>query len=117
MSRALEERRQLMPAVQKEAMAKLLDYLKALHQKARLQDMNGAAKLAGARTPTREQFAAACGTTYPLLKQICYAARPCSVSLAVAIDRETGGEIRMEDLCPDRIDWAYVRTAMRKRRS
>lgn len=117
MSRALEEKRQLLPPVQQEAMAKLLDHLKALHQKARLQDMSGGAKLAGPRTPTREEFAAACGTTYPLLKQICYGARPCSVSLAVSIDRETGGEVRMEDLCPDRLDWSYVRSTMRKRRA
>ena len=116
MSRALEEKRQQLPPAQQQAMAKLLEYVKALRQKSRLQDMAGSGRLVGKRSPTREEFAAACGTTYPLLKQVGYGARPCSVTLAVNIDRETGGEIRMEDLCPDRIDWAYIRKAMRSRR-
>lgn len=67
---------------------------------------------------TQIEFAALCrpkgkSTTRGQLRLICCGSRTCSPELAVEIDRVTGGRIRMEHLCPDAIDWEYVRWAMR----
>lgn len=41
----------------------------------------------------REEFSAACGTTYARLRQIAYGNEPASPELCVAIDRESCGEV------------------------
>jgi len=56
----------------------------------------------------RSEFAARCGTTEGHLRNVAYKCRPCAPELAVAIERESGGVIRVEQLRPD-VDWAVVR--------
>ncbi|NNP68414.1 helix-turn-helix domain-containing protein [Acinetobacter sp. Ac_5812] len=60
---------------------------------------------------TKEQrttFAAKCGTTLGNLNQIIYSTTPCGASLAIDIDRESGGAVRCDDLCPT-ADFQYLR--------
>lgn len=68
----------------------LLDYMKKLDK----------AKL--------EQFAERCATSLGQLRQVAYGNRRASAGLAIAIDRETLGEVPCEETRPD-IDWAYLR--------
>jgi len=61
------------------------------------------------RTPDeREAFALACETTPGHLKNIGYGYKSCAEKLAIAIERESRGEITCEELRPD-VDWAYLR--------
>lgn len=67
--------------------------------------------------PQKEAFAKACETNLPHLKQIAGGWRTCRESLAINIERESGGKVTCEELCPD-VDWAYLRnTKPRKRRA
>ena len=59
---------------------------------------------------SRVAFATACGTTWPHLRNVIYGLRPCSERLAMAIERQSAGTVRVESLCPD-ADWAVVRGA------
>jgi DNA-binding transcriptional regulator YdaS (Cro superfamily) len=68
----------------------LLDYLKSMP------------------TPERATFAQRCGTTIGHLTNIAYGYRPCGESLAIAVERESGGVIQVEVLCPD-VDWPVIR--------
>lgn len=54
-------------------------------------------------------FADKCGTSAGQLKQVAYGNRRASASLAISIDRFTGGRVPCESLRPD-IDWAYLRS-------
>ena len=56
----------------------------------------------------RDAFAALCGTTRGHLTNIAYGQKTCAEKLAIAIERESHGAVRCEDLCPD-VDWAYLR--------
>lgn len=56
----------------------------------------------------REDLARRCGTTANYLRNVAYDMRQCSPGLAVALDRETDGLLRCEQLCPDGLDWAYL---------
>lgn len=56
----------------------------------------------------RDTFAALCGTTRGHLTNIAYGQKPCAEKLAIAIERESHGAVRCEDLRPD-VDWAYLR--------
>lgn len=56
----------------------------------------------------REDFAARCGTSLGYLKLVMYGNRNCSAGLAISIDRESGGVISCDDLCPD-VDFDYIR--------
>ncbi len=58
----------------------------------------------------RESFAAGCGTTIDYLFQVGYGNRKPKAALAVAIERESAGVVRCEDLLPD-VDWGYLRGA------
>jgi len=53
-------------------------------------------------------FAKRCGTTLNHLRAIAYGAKPCGESLAINIERESGGAVKVESLRPD-VDWAVVR--------
>lgn len=64
--------------------------------------------LGGLAPDQREEMAARCGTSVGHLKNIAYGYKPCGEALAIAIDRESGGQVRCEDLRPD-VDWAYLR--------
>ncbi|WP_314407389.1 YdaS family helix-turn-helix protein [Pseudomonas kuykendallii] len=55
-----------------------------------------------------ERFATGCGTTVGQMKQVAYGNRRPNGGLAIAIDRETRGEVPCEMTRPD-IDWAYLR--------
>lgn len=48
----------------------------------------------------RAALATACDTTLGHLKNIAYGYKPCSVVLAVALERETGGALLSEELAP-----------------
>ena len=56
----------------------------------------------------RERFAVACGTSVGHLRNVAGGYKTCAESLAINIDRESGGAVRCEDMRPD-VDWAYVR--------
>lgn len=56
----------------------------------------------------RESFAQKCGTSLGYMNLIMYGHRKCSATLAIAIDRESNGAVRCDDLCPD-ADFAYLR--------
>ena len=62
-----------------------------------------------ALSPTeRSEFARRCGTTIGHLSNVMNGHKPCSPELAVAIERESGGDIRGEGLT-QKLDWAYIR--------
>lgn len=56
----------------------------------------------------RIEFALKCGTTIGNLNQIIYSKTPCGASLAIDIDRESGGLVCCDDLCPG-ADFSYLR--------
>jgi len=70
-------------------MQSLLDYINSLDEAA------------------RTNFSARCATSIDYLRQVGYGNRKCGEKLAVAIDRESGGVVPMEQLRPD-VDWEYV---------
>ncbi|WP_369064759.1 helix-turn-helix domain-containing protein [Burkholderia gladioli] len=57
----------------------------------------------------REDLAARCGTTANHLRNVAYRLKRCSPGLAVALERETCGRLRCDVLCPDKVDWSYLR--------
>lgn len=64
--------------------------------------------LAGLSGPERRALAERCGTSFGHLNNVRYGIKPCAVELAIALERESGGTVRCEDLRPD-VDWAYIR--------
>lgn len=54
-------------------------------------------------------FAIRCGTTAGYMRLVAYGNRRCRESLAINIDRESGGIVKMEVLRPD-VDWEHVRS-------
>lgn len=56
----------------------------------------------------QNDFAARCGTTIGYMRLIAYGVRKCREALAINIDRESGGAVKMRSLRPD-VDWDYVR--------
>lgn len=63
----------------------------------------------GIPVPDRPGFASRCGTTHKYLNMVAHGQKQrVGESLAIAIDRETAGAVRCEDLRPD-VDWAYLR--------
>jgi DNA-binding transcriptional regulator YdaS (Cro superfamily) len=60
-------------------------------------------------SPTeREAFAVRCGTTAGHLRNVAYEDRSCGESLAIEIDRESGGKVTCEELRAD-VDWGHLR--------
>lgn len=57
---------------------------------------------------SRREFAHRCGTSLGYLQLVVYGHRRAGESLAIAIDRESGGTVTVEELRPD-VDWAYLR--------
>lgn len=55
----------------------------------------------------RDKFALACDTSVGHLRNVAYG-KACRERLAIAIERESGGAVRIESLSPEP-DWAYVR--------
>lgn len=58
--------------------------------------------------PKRIEFAYRCETSYPHLRNIAYGQKSCGEKLAIAIERESDGAVRCEELRPD-VDWAFLR--------
>lgn len=56
----------------------------------------------------KRDFAVRCGTSINHLRAIAYGAKPCGESLAINIERESAGLVRVEGLRPD-VDWAVIR--------
>lgn len=54
----------------------------------------------------RKGFAVRCGTTPGHMRNVMYGSKTCGVTLAVAIERETGNAVTRRELCPDK--WAEV---------
>lgn len=63
--------------------------------------------LFGMALAERKAFAERCGTSVRHLQNIVYG-KTCGETLAINIERESGGAVRCEDLRPD-VDWAYLR--------
>lgn len=59
-------------------------------------------------TPEQEAFAKRCGTSLNYLRKAISTGQQLRESLVIDIERESGGEVRCEQLRPD-VDWAYVR--------
>lgn len=64
--------------------------------------------LYGLEPDEREAFADRCKTSLGHLKNVAYRYKPCGESLAIDIDRESGGKVTCEELRPD-VDWAHLR--------
>jgi DNA-binding transcriptional regulator YdaS (Cro superfamily) len=67
----------------------------------------------------REEFALRCETNVKQLLNICGPKpRPCSPELAIHIERETKGQVRVELMAPRtnkmRVDWKYIRGSARR---
>jgi len=60
----------------------------------------------------REDFARACSTSPHYLYLVSKGIKKPGEKLCIAIERESGGEIRVEQLRPD-VDWAYLRGTAR----
>lgn len=57
----------------------------------------------------RDDFARECGTTKNYLNMIrCGKKRP-NESLCIALEKNSGGAVKCEELRPD-VDWAYIRS-------
>lgn len=68
----------------------------------------------------RERFCKRCGTSWANMKQIMRGDRSIAPWLAINLDRESGGKLKMEELCVEvdprhKIDWDYVRKALRRK--
>jgi len=57
---------------------------------------------------TRADFAERCGTTEGHLRNVAYSCKTCAAELAVNIERESGGLVRVEEIRDD-IDWSVIR--------
>ena len=55
-----------------------------------------------------EDFAERCGTSVGQMQHVARGHRRAGESLAINIERESGGVVRCETLRPD-VDWAYLR--------
>lgn len=57
----------------------------------------------------RESFAERVGTSWGYLQHVASGRRKASGALAIAIERETNGDVPCEETCPDG-DWGYIRS-------
>lgn len=64
---------------------------------------------------TRESFATSCGTTFGHLRNVGYGLRECSPELAAALERESGGKVKRQDLRPQ--DWKLIWPELVKRKA
>ena len=63
-----------------------------------------------------EAFATSCGTTVGQIRQVAGEHRRAGETLAINIERESGGAVLCESLRPD-VDWAYIRSTGKKRKA
>lgn len=64
--------------------------------------------LNGLDSARQQAFAVECGTTIGYLRKACSINQRLGADLCIAIERESGGSVRCEELRPD-VDWAYLR--------
>ena len=64
----------------------------------------------------RQTFADACESSVGHIKNIGYGYKPCAEKLAIAIEKNSGGKVRCEDLRPD-VDWQFLRDSDAAERS
>ncbi len=62
--------------------------------------------------PERTAFAERCGTTEGYLRSAASSGKRLGIKFVIAIERESGGKVRAEDLQPD-VDWAFFRSRKR----
>lgn len=62
------------------------------------------------RPVEQADFCARCNTSVGYLRKAISVGHKLGDSLVVAIERESGGVVRCEDLRPD-VDWAYLRNS------
>ncbi len=60
--------------------------------------------------PERDAFAERCKTTVGYLRKAVSTKQQLGVELCISLDRESGGALRCERLCPG-LDWDYLRKA------
>lgn len=67
--------------------------------------------------PLEEQqaYAARCGTTIGYLRKVLSTGQELGPEIVIALERESGGEVRCEDVRPD-VDWQYLRTSRKARK-
>jgi DNA-binding transcriptional regulator YdaS (Cro superfamily) len=56
----------------------------------------------------RDALAERCRTSAGHLRNVSYGYRSCGESLAIALERESGGSVTCEELRPD-VDWSVLR--------
>lgn len=66
------------------------------------------AYLATLLPPDRDAFATRCGTTVGYLRKAASVGQRIGEDIAICIERESGGAVKVEQLRPD-VDWAYIR--------
>jgi DNA-binding transcriptional regulator YdaS (Cro superfamily) len=64
----------------------------------------------------RKAFAERCRTTIGHLSNVAYGCRSCSAPLAMAIERESGAQVTVEEMCPN-VDWSYFRSPAKPKTS
>lgn len=69
-----------------------------------LEYLNGLSKAA------RLEFVRRCGTTEGYLRKAASIKQRLGAELCIALERESGGAVRCEDLRGD-VDWAYLRSS------
>lgn len=62
----------------------------------------------------QEKFAGACGTSVGYLRKAASKGQRFDVTLCVAIERESFGIVRLEDVRPD-VDWDYIRGTKKRK--
>lgn len=55
-------------------------------------------------------FARRCGTTIGYLRKALSKGSQLGEGLCIDLERESGAAIRVEDLRPEGVDWAYIRS-------
>lgn len=60
--------------------------------------------------PEQIDFATRCGTTAGYLRMAISAKKKLGGNFAIAIERESEGRVKCEEIRPD-IDWAYIRNS------
>lgn len=63
----------------------------------------------------QEAYASRCRTSVGYLRKAISAKQRIAESTAIALERESGGVVRVEDVRPD-VDWAYIRGTKRSPR-
>lgn len=72
--------------------------------------------LNGLPVSDQQAFAQRCKTTLGYLRKAISIEQPIGESIVIAIERESDGQIRCEDLRPD-VDWAFLRGTTKPRKS